>query len=157
MFCNTPFLHFHTVHHTSSSLFYIDTVAKIFIFTFSLIMTKVRSKTSLVFTVSFYFKLFKKTFTYKNVFIPILGHQHCGSEWRSQRSFLQVMTYYIGKTARTLHLEAVLKLMLFVNIESAKKQQSNEENIHSSTRVYLVSLDYEISFPHIICHNRLLI
>ena len=28
---------------------------------------------------------------------PILGHQHCGSEWRSQRSFLQLMTYDVGK------------------------------------------------------------
>ena len=34
----------------------------------------------------------------KNVFIPILGHQHCGSEWRSQRSFLQVMTYDINQS-----------------------------------------------------------
>ena len=47
--------------------------------------------------------------------------------------------------------------MFVVNIESAKKQQSNEENIHSSTCVYLVSLDYEISVPHIIRHNRLLV
>ena len=46
------------------------------------------------------------------------------------------------------HIEAVFRLMFVVNIESAKKQQSNEENIHSSTCVHLVSLDYEISVPH---------
>ena len=55
------------------------------------------------------------------------------------------------------HIEAVFRLMFVVNIESAKKQQSNEENIHSSTCVHLVSLDYEISVPHIIPHSRLLI
>ena len=58
--------------------------------------------------------------------------------------------------ARTPHIEAVFRLMFVVNIESAKKQQSNKENIHSSTSVYLVSLDYEISVPHI-NHSRLLI
>ena len=34
----------------------------------------------------------------KNVFIAILRHRHCRSEWRSQRSFLQLMTYDMGKT-----------------------------------------------------------
>ena len=68
----------------------------------------------------------------------------------------------MGRHARTVRnapgiLKAVFRLMFVVNIESAKKQQSNEENIHSSTCVYLVSLDYEISVPHIIRHNRLLI
>ena len=46
--------------------------------------------------------------------------------------------------ARTAHIEAVFRLMFVVNIEFAKKQQSNEENIHSSPCVYLVFLDYEI-------------
>ena len=31
-------------------------------------------------------------FAPKNVFIPIQGHQHCGSEWGSQQSFLQLLT-----------------------------------------------------------------
>ena len=60
-------------------------------------------------------------------------------------------------TERSRHIKAVFRPMFVGNIESAKKQQSNEENIHSSTCVYLVSLDYEISVPHIIRHNRLLI
>ena len=34
-----------------------------------------------------------------------------------------------------------------------RKQQNNEENIHHSTCVYLVYLDYEISVPHIIRHS----
>ena len=37
----------------------------------------------------------------KNVFIPILGHQYCDLEWRSQRSFLQLMTYDMGKTCES--------------------------------------------------------
>ena len=35
--------------------------------------------------------------------------------------------------------------MFVVNIESAKKQQNNEENIHNRN----VSLDYKNSVPHI--------
>ena len=62
-----------------------------------------------------------------------------------------------GRHARKPHIEAVLRPVFVVNIESAKKQQSKEENIHSSTCVYLVSLDYEISVPHIIRHSRLVI
>ena len=49
------------------------------------------------------------------------------------------------------------RLIFVVNIESVKKQQGNEANIHSSIFVYLVSLDYEISVPHIIRYSRLLI
>ena len=67
------------------------------------------------------------------------------------------MTTLITAAKETRHIEAVFGPMFVVNIESAKKQQSNEENIHSSTCVYLVSLDYEISVPHIIRHNRLLV
>ena len=37
----------------------------------------------------------------KNIFIAIFGHQHRGSEWRSQRSFLQLMTYDMGKTCES--------------------------------------------------------
>ena len=43
MFFNTPFLHFHILH-TFTSMFHIYTYAKIFVFTFSLIMADVRSK-----------------------------------------------------------------------------------------------------------------
>ena len=55
---------------------------------------------------------------------------------------------------RMPHIEAVFRLMFVVNIESTKKQQSNEENIHSSICVYLVSVDYEISVPRIIPLSR---
>ena len=42
----------------------------------------------------FSFLAYPSFFHLNNAFIPILGHQHCGSEWKSQRSLLNDM----GKT-----------------------------------------------------------
>ena len=61
----------------------------------------------------------------KNYLIRILGHRHCGSERMSQRSFLQVMTYDMGKICQNAsYRSSVLtdaRLMLDLNIESVKK------------------------------------
>ena len=51
---------------------------------------------------------------------------------------------------KTPQKESVFKLMFVVNIERRK----NEENIYSSTYVYFVSVDYEISVPRRIPHSR---
>ena len=59
MFFNTPFLHFHTLH-TFTSFFYIYTYAKIFIFTFGLIMTEVRTKRRALLPLDFTSHCFQK-------------------------------------------------------------------------------------------------
>ena len=55
--------------------------------------------------VQYCFQLFSGVFLIfppqKNYRSRILGHRHCGSEWMSQRSFLQVMTYDMGKTCQS--------------------------------------------------------
>ena len=52
--------------------------------------------------VQYCFQLFSDVFLIflpqKNYLSRILGHRHRRSEWMSQRSFLQVMTYDMGKT-----------------------------------------------------------
>ena len=47
---------------------------------------------------STFFLAYPSFFHLKKKIIPILGHQHGGSEWKSQPSFLQLMTYDMGKT-----------------------------------------------------------
>ena len=42
---------------------------------------------------STFFLAYLSFFHLKKIFIPILGHEHCGSEWKSKRSFLQLMMY----------------------------------------------------------------
>ena len=50
----------------------------------------------------------------KIVFGPILGDRHCGAEKISQRSFLQVMTYDMGKTCESaLYRSSVLTDVCF--------------------------------------------
>ena len=47
-------------------------------------------------------------FHIKNVPIATLGHQHCGSEWMSQRSFLQLMTYDMENTCESAPYRSIM-------------------------------------------------
>ena len=69
MFFNTPLSHFHTLH-TFTSLFYIYTYAKIFIFTFGLIMIEFRSKRRAVLPLDFTSHCFQKPLLVSTYYFP---------------------------------------------------------------------------------------
>ena len=49
----------------------------------------------------------------KICFSPILGHHHCGSECRSQRSFLQLMTYDTRETCASALCRSIVTLICY--------------------------------------------
>ena len=74
--------------------------------------------------------------TYKIVFIPIFGHQHCDSEWRNQRSFLLHDMGKMGKTCESAPYRSSVFVWCLSWILSPRRNSKNNEenNIHSTTR-----------------------